>query len=62
MKLLEIVEIIRKEYPEKSEEWAIYHWNKCVNNIDAELTNEVITELLDTEFDIRVENNEHITE
>jgi hypothetical protein len=52
MQKSDIIETIRQAYPDKSEQWAINAWDQCARNIDAELTDEVVTQLLTLEFGI----------
>jgi hypothetical protein len=51
---IDIIEVILQEYPDKGEAWARYQWQRCVDNIDEELTDEVIVDLLEHEFEIKV--------
>ena len=51
---IDIIEVILQEYPGKDEAWARYQWQRCVDNIDEELTDEVIVDLLEHEFEIKV--------
>ena len=46
------IELIQQAYPEKTDSWARYYWQRCVNNIDEDLTSEVMFDLLKSEFDI----------
>ena len=48
----DIIKTIRQAYPDKSEQWAVNALYRCVRNIDAELTDEVVTQLLTLEFGI----------